>query len=148
MNKSDILDHCKAVLHERRTNLEASLRELRESVEGEDKSTAGDKHDTARAMIHLEQEKLGKQLKNLEEETLRLSRISADNKAEAVQIGSLVETNKAHYFIGPSLGKLQIGQAIVFAISLQAPLTQVMIGKREGETFSFNGIDQKVISVA
>lgn len=148
MNKSKILTHCKKVLQERKANLEDSLRELKEAVEGEEKSTAGDKHDTARAMIHLEQEKLGKQLKNLEEETLRLARISPESRADAVQIGSFIETNKANYFIGPSLGKLRLDDSIVFAISLQAPLTQVMMGKRVGETFSFNGMEQKVISVS
>ena len=42
--------------------IQTQLGELKEANTNETKSTAGDKHETGRAMVHLEQEKLYSQL--------------------------------------------------------------------------------------
>ena len=62
MKKADILVACKKVIESRIMHTQEAIDSARESANSEQKSTAGDKHDTARAIAQFEQEKLSKQL--------------------------------------------------------------------------------------
>ncbi len=49
-------------VEKRSANLQDSLNDALDSTANETKSTAGDKHETGRAMAQLEQEKIGSQI--------------------------------------------------------------------------------------
>jgi hypothetical protein len=51
------------------------LNELNDSAKNETKSTAGDKHETALAMLQIEQENTRNKLKEIKEQKLQLDRI-------------------------------------------------------------------------
>ncbi len=94
-----------------------ALNELREGLQSETKSTAGDKYETGRAMVHIEQENLGRQLQALQAQMAALEQIDTAAYTGKVIAGSLVRTNKGYFFPGVALGKLAIDDIPVFALS-------------------------------
>ena len=59
-----------------------------------------------------------------------LDRMDLENQSELVRLGSLVKTSISNYFISASLGVLKAGHESYFAISLQSPIGQLLLGKK------------------
>lgn len=114
-----------------------SLEILQESLLSETKSSAGDKHETGRAMIQLEREQLGNQLAQIENEKAILQRINPKVLHHEIRMGSWVKTNQFNYFISISLGKISMKEIEFYAISANSPMGQLLMGKRVGDSFQF-----------
>ena len=123
------------------------LQESYPSMFDDSKSSAGDKHETTLAMAQLEQEKLTKQLNILLLQEASMKVIDPTLKHQKITIGSLVETNKGWFYFSISLGQLICQNNAFFALSLEAPLGQIMRGKVAGEQVTFNGMITEIISV-
>lgn len=117
----------------------STLSELKESAGSETKSSAGDKHETGRAMVHLEQEKAVKQMANNQALQNVLDKIDVTLPNQLVSIGSLVITNKLCFFISVPLGKLNFDGQDYFLVSLTSPFAKSFVGKQRGERVFFNG---------
>ena len=137
--KQKLYNQCVALIKEKRDKIEANIALLQASLTSESKSTAGDKHETGRAMIQLEREKLGNQLKQLELQEAVLNKIRTDNKSNLVVLGSYVETNNMNYYLSISLGKIMMDDISVFAISSKSPIGALLLGKEKGDEITFNG---------
>lgn len=119
--------------------MDAELKSLRESRSAEGKSSAGDKHETGRAMMdqaiaqmELQRAKTAKMASDVQQ----LSSASRDE----VGAGALVSTGAGRFFLSVSLGKMEVpGVGPVFLVSPVAPLAQAMLGKRAGAVVHFNG---------
>lgn len=120
---------------------------LQESLESEGKSTAGDKHNTARAMIHLEQEKLGAQIGQLQQQMSALKQIETISLGEKIGFGNLVITKKHLFLLGLSLGKIPFGDYTVFCLSLESPIGRQLQGKKAGEKLLFMKEELEIIAV-
>lgn len=147
MNKQKLLDHCSACLKKRRQILQNQLKQLQDSLTSETKSSAGDKHETGRAMVQLEQEKLSHQLLELEKSKSILQRVDTLQQTDRVHLGSLVQTDTASYFVAISCDAFQEKGSKVFCISVSAPIAKALLGKKEGEDFTFNGKKHKILKV-
>ena len=55
--KEDLLKQCVLFVNDKLEIIETIMSENRKALEQESKSSAGDKHETGRAMLHLEMEK-------------------------------------------------------------------------------------------
>lgn len=137
--KQYLYNQCCALIKDKRDKIEAHIALLQTSLSSESKSTAGDKHETGRAMIQLEREKLGNQLKQLELQEAVLKKIKTDYNSNLVVLGSYVETNNMHYYLSISLGKVLLENKDIFAISSQSPIGALLLGKKVGDTITFNG---------
>ncbi len=125
-----------------------AITDAREALTVESKSSAGDKHETARAMLQLETEKRSEQLVNtlqLQEVLYRihLDDISADN----VHLGTLVHTSIGVFYISIGIGKLDYEGKEYMAISAASPIAHAMIGKQKGESITFNERKIDIINV-
>ncbi len=138
---------CQQLLIEKRNQLTNAVADVQKSLGSESKSSAGDKHETGRAMLQLEREKLGQQLQQLQQMEGLLAKIEYTKTQETAVLGSLVVTNVGIYYLGISLGQLNIGDETIFAISLQSPIGKQLFGKRENDFFSFNGKHIEVLKV-
>jgi hypothetical protein len=145
--KQNIYKHCLQLLEQKVTGLQSAINTAAESANSETKSSAGDKHETARAMMQLEQEKLGKQLKEALEKVAELKEINITPVSKQVIKGSLVETGKGFFFLSVGLGKLPIGSETVFAISAHSPLGSKLLGLRENEKTEVNGTSYFIKSI-
>lgn len=134
------------MLSERISSIKQQLHELVEGAKNDSKSTAGDKHETARAMMQIEQEKLGNQLKILEAQQQFLQRLDPNVHSETISNGSLVQTDKGWIYLSVPLGKVRVDDVDVMCLSPQSPLGVKMIGKRSGEIVEMVGIVYKIES--
>ncbi len=130
-----------ATLGDRIISLKQQLHELVEGAKNDSKSTAGDKHETARAMMQIEQEKLSNQLTLLLQQEQVLKRIDPNAKSEVVINGSLVKTNQGWIYLSIPLGKIVVDGENVMCLSAQSPLGQKMVGKKADERVNVNGTE-------
>jgi len=146
--KAQLHQHCLALAKEQVETLQQVLHELKEALGSESKSTAGDKHETGRAMIQLEQERAGHQLRQAEELLLALQSINVLlPPADSVQLGSLAITNKGQFYISVGLGKVVFEGAQYFVVSPTAPVAAALLGKKVGEQAFFNGQEVVVVGI-
>lgn len=61
-----------------------------------------------------------------------------------VQLGSIVVTNKARFYISVGLGEIFFKGDRFYAISAESPMAKIMEGKIVGEEFTLNNIHQKI----
>ncbi len=148
IKKEDIIAFCQTEIDLRISNSQNAIKSAQESANSEQKSTAGDKHDTARAMAQFEQEKLSKQLANQMNIRALLARIPKNSGHKKVQLGSLVKCTNGMFFIGVGLGKMEIKKQQIFAISAASPLGQKLIGLRSGDSYSLNNREFKILELA
>ena len=118
-----------------------SLSRLSESLTNETKSSAGDKFETGRAMLHMEQQKMQQQLAVAGERLATVERITRKAPTTIVTEGSLVATNRGLYLVGLGLGKVRLEGRVVFCTSLDSPIGSQLIGKQAGEMFVFNELE-------
>lgn len=145
--KHQLYQHCLAAVNQRLMVCEQSLTTVQESLASETKSSAGDKHETGRAMIQLEREKLGAQLAAIEYDKAMLLKVDPELKLKTVGLGSLVLTSQHNYFLAISSGKVTIDKERYYSISLNSPIGQVLAGKRVGEHFSFRDQEIEVLEI-
>ena len=118
--------------------LQQTLADLKESGSNETKSTAGDKHETALAMLQIEQANNRGQLQEVLEQRLALINIKPDIITKTVLPGSYVKTNKGNFYISVALGKIIIDGETVMAISPQSPLGAKLMGRCVHDTVTIN----------
>ena len=60
--KQELFGQCQNFVNSKLDTIRQTINELQQALNSETKSSAGDKHETGRAMIQLEREKMGRQL--------------------------------------------------------------------------------------
>ena len=127
--------------------LQQNLADLKESGSNETKSTAGDKHETALAMLQIEQANTRAQLHETLEQRSALVNINPDIITAKILPGSYVKTNKGNFYISVALGKLVIDGETVMAISPQSPLGAKLMGSCVNESVTINAHTYLVESI-
>lgn len=138
---------CLALVQQKIDTLQRNLHDLSDSAGNETKRTAGDKHETALAMLQIEQENNSRQLKEVLQQKATLEKLDPHLETEMIVRGSLIHTNKGIYFISLGLGKLKVEDETVFAVSPDAPLGKLLLMKKAGDAFTFNDTDYKIITI-
>ena len=138
---------CYNIAEKRISNIKNILQDVQDAANNETKSSAGDKHETGRAMAQLETEKLSTQLSEALKLEQVLQQINPELEHKIVGLGSLVITNNGSFYISVSLGKIEINDEIYFAISAVSPIGKLLLTKKEKESFSFNGKSYVILSV-
>jgi transcription elongation GreA/GreB family factor len=149
MNKKEVYEALLKVIQQRGAEMQVAWNELMESNKQEGKSSAGDKHETAAAQVHLELEKMGKQMQEHNRRSEELERFNPAkiSATQEVRAGSLVETNSGWFYIITSLGKLTTPSSDCYIISAASPIGQALLGKQVGEDFQWNGRTGKVVQI-
>jgi len=136
--KEKIYVQYQQMLETKISGLQKQLTDLKESTANETKSTAGDKYETARAMLQIEQDNTRRQLQEVMEQQAVFSIIDISLPATEVIRGSLVKTNKGYLFISVALGKIVVDGITVIALSPQSPLGQQLMGMKPTNTTTIN----------
>lgn len=135
--KQTLYNYCQTKLDERLKVIKSKIDDIQNSLQSETKSTAGDKHETGRAMLQLEREKAGQQLAELQKQQELLHKINLEQPHNKIALGSVVKTSVANYFISISVGEIQIENECFFAISPATPIGQLLMSKTVGEHVVF-----------
>lgn len=111
---------------------------LTEDSKNDAKGSAGDKHETALSMMHIEQEKLNTKLKEVLNQKAVLDKIDSTKTAEIIIVGSLVKANGIYLYLSLALPKITIEEVNVIALSPQSPLGNKLMGNKVGFAFEIN----------
>ena len=120
---------------------------LTEDSKNDAKGSAGDKHETALSMMHIEQEKLNHKLSEVIAQKAILDKIDPLKVLDTIALGSLVKANGIYLYLSVALPKIAIEGINVIALSPQSPLGAKLMGNQVGFTFEINGTRYLIESV-
>jgi len=135
--KEHLLLSCDQQIMKKYTIIQDKIKGIVASLDDATKSSAGDKHETARAMLQLDREQAGERLVEIEKTLEVLHKINLTKTATHAHLGSLVTTNKGNFFLSISLGVLTYQKTSYYCIGLQTPIGKLLFGKQVGDGFSF-----------
>ncbi len=145
--KKQLYSFCVDYVESKLTNLQSTLASAREAVSDDSKSTAGDKHETGRAMAQLEQEKLSSQFVEAEKLQQLLSKLNPDQINNNIGLGSIVYTTTGNYFIAISAGKVEFENKLFYIVSPSSPIGVALINSSAKSSLVFNGNTIQILSV-
>ena len=147
MIKINLFKHCEIILKKKLNTFYNQKKELKQALNSESKSSAGDKHEIGRAMIHLEMEKLGNLIAEAEQNFKKLQSIKNYNNNEVIGLGSAVLTDKANYYISIAADIYKINSKMFYCISPKSPIGKLLIGKKLDDKIEFNNQVIKIIKI-
>ena len=148
MIKINLFKHCEIVLNKKLNTFYNQKKELKQALNSESKSSAGDKHEIGRAMIHLEMEKLGNLITEAEQNFKKLQSIkNHNNNKEVIGLGSAVLTDKANYYISIAADIYKINTKMFYCISPKSPIGKLLIRKKLDDKIEFNNQVIKIIKI-
>ena len=136
MLKTRIRQVCIQLLDEKISSIEAGIERAQRDANRQTKSSAGDKHETGRAMMHLEQERKASQLSGVLQDHNRLTTLDMA-PADHVRPGSLVQTSMGAFFVSIGAGEIEVDGNTVICISLESPLGQELEDCEAGDVVYF-----------
>jgi transcription elongation GreA/GreB family factor len=145
--KEELYQVCKEELTSKVADLEKMIDAINDSKNNETKSSAGDKYETGRAMMQMEEDKITTQLEQARQTLSELQQISPDQEHDTVRLGSLVTTDQRTYFMAVSLGKMMVGDQAYFCLSPDSPVGKLLLGKQVGEVIVFNKTQELILDV-
>jgi hypothetical protein len=145
--KQALKDACLEILHERIAHIEQAMLEARESANSEEKSSAGDKYETSRAMGHLAQEMQSKQLEDAKQELDLIKRLNIASVHTSISPGAVVICSDFIFYISLGLGNTEVNGHKVTLLSPKAPIATSLHQKKRSETFVFNGKTIEILDV-
>jgi len=147
MEKKTLYTFCEGFVNDRIARISKAITDIEVGLSSETKSSAGDKHETGRAMLQLEREKAGQQLAQAEQMKSLLTKVPLEGKSKNIGLGSMIRTSGDGYFLAISAGKYADENGTVFCISLQTPIGKLLLGKTVGDTILFRGKAIEILEI-
>ncbi|QDP85942.1 hypothetical protein FNJ88_10440 [Chryseobacterium sp. SNU WT5] len=138
--KSDVRNHVKGIISQKIEKL-GRFMEFTLDASREVKKTP--KYDSIREEMQSEIYHMQKQMAALKNLQNNLAKV-LNNNSERIQLGSIVFTNKARFYISVSLGEFIFEGDRFYAISEESPMAKIMFGKKQGDEFVLNNISQVI----
>jgi transcription elongation GreA/GreB family factor len=137
--KERLFAHCEQYVFDRIKRIQDEIRNAQASANEETKSSAGDKYETGRAMAQLAVERSTQQLAEAEKLLWMLRGLPTAKVSDRVIPGSLVTTSNGVFYVAISLGLVTLEEISCFVVSPDSPIGKLLLGKRLGEAFTWNG---------
>lgn len=145
--KMALKENAQTLIEQRIATARAAIAHAQESANQEEKSSAGDKYETSRAMSHLDKEMHTRQLAENIKELGLLHAIRVDVVYDTAGPGAFIQSAEGTFFIAAGLGKQVVqGREVIF-LSPHAPLARVVQGKKAADSFIFKGKDTVISTV-
>jgi transcription elongation GreA/GreB family factor len=135
--KEKLYQACQDYVSQKEEDILKTLKSNQEALNAETKSSAGDKHETGRAMLQLEMEKASQQLEGVLQMKIILQRIDHTRKSDIAALGSLIITDAADYYLSISAGEIRINEDLYFAVSAHSPIGKLLLGRKVGDVITF-----------
>lgn len=136
--KTVLYQACLDFIHQRIQTAETALEQAREASNDDTKSSAGDKFETTREMMQQDISRNKRLLADAQQNLQMLESLHEVPVSKQVKNGSLVYTDNGIFYISISAGLIKLDDVQAFAISAVSPIGQLLLGKKEGDDFSFN----------
>ncbi|CAN5179838.1 hypothetical protein BH23BAC2_BH23BAC2_05240 [soil metagenome] len=145
--KHTLTQACSDYVDARIARFNSTMKELEEALKPESRSCMGDKYETSRAMLHLEFEKLTGQVEQFTALRKTVNAIDSNSSHSIIAFGSIVKTSEAGYFLCIPAGEILVEGEKFYAVGINAPVAQAIMGKKKGERFVFNGKTAEILFV-
>ncbi|MBC8109897.1 MAG: hypothetical protein H7Y04_02435 [Verrucomicrobia bacterium] len=143
--KQHLFDACLQVQEKMIANAKEVIAEAAESaIDYSD--TEEEAFDAYREQLQQRKDMYTTQILQAQNDLDYLKAIMLDKK-EYIEEGAIVKTNLQNFFIAISAGKVEAEGKSYFAISVSAPIYQVMSGLKAGDEFHFRDRDYKILEV-
>jgi len=136
--KKKLQQSCISIIEKRIASSYRSMENAQDAANNEEKSSAGDKYETGRAMGHLEKDMYAKQWVTNKKELAALLTINCDTIYQSATAGSVVKCSEFSFFIAAGLGKILIEEEPFFLLSPYAPIAMLLNNKKAGDIILFN----------
>ena len=137
--KETLYDLCLSFMEQRILTAETALQQAREASNDDTKSSAGDKYETSREMLQQDIDRNKRLLIDAQDNLRVLQSIDTSLKSDSITHGSFVTTNQGMFYISVSAGQLHLDDKTIFAISPASPIGKLLLDKKKGDGFEFNG---------
>jgi transcription elongation GreA/GreB family factor len=145
--KQQLYDLCVHDVTVRISSIQEAMKAAQSDAGEETKSSAGDKYETGRAMMHLEIEKLSMQLNDAVKARQILEQLDPDKETQQAQLGSIILSTNGNFFMAVSAGPFKVEEKDFFCISPGSPIGSVLLGKGAGEVFHFRNKEGSIREV-
>ena len=145
--KDQLKQYCRSLIEQRITAAKTAIANAQQAANGEEKSSAGDKYETGRAMGHLEKDMYACQLAENIKELAALDAVNSHLIYDHVTSGAFVQCGEVSFFIAAGLGKQILNGKTIFFLSPHAPLAKTLQEKKTGNNLFFNGKDIAITGV-
>jgi hypothetical protein len=135
------------VIEQRMAAAQLAMNNAQQAANNEEKSSAGDKYETARAMGHLEKEMHARQLAEHVKELGMLHTVDVHVVYTTATTGSLIQCEQQSFFIAAGLGKQTVEGKLIIFLSPHAPLVKLLQGKKAGDHFLFNNNQTLIMDI-
>ena len=126
--------------------LQRHMQQLIEDAANDSKSSVGDKHETTRAQVHLEQEKLSVAISNVEQQLQVLERLPT-SVTNTIRVGSVVETSIGWMYLSVPNIVVECDGRKIRCLSNNSPLGQMLLQQQQGNVINFNKQNIEIIAV-
>ena len=137
-----------ATLAEKIDRLRQNLTDLRASAANETKSTAGDKYETALAMLQEDIFRANFQLQKVLEQAAATAILPLHEITDRIAEGSLVKTDRALFYIVPGGGKITAEGISVICVSPHSALGIKLCAAKKNDTVTQNGSSHVITEIS
>ena len=145
--KRSLHAHCLSLLTERIEAIDTIMAVCQEAANSESKTTAGDKHETGRAVAQLDRENHAVQRVSALKSLSLLRAIDLSRIYQEADTGALIHTDQGYVFLAISAGKIELDGISCRLVSIDSPFGQAFLGAEEGDDIHFRGRDYEVLAV-
>ncbi len=145
--KAKLKNLCIRLLEERIAASEQAMALAQESANSDEKSSAGDKHETGRAMGQLDREMNARQAEEARRELLRIGTLDETALVKHVTTGAVVVCSELIFYVSGGLGIHAIDGRKIVLLSPAAPLAAGLMRKKTGDTFPQAGKTVTILDV-
>lgn len=138
LSKARLKRFCEQTIEHRMAITKNAMTNAQDAANGEEKSSAGDKYETSRAMNHLEKDMHARQLVAHAQELNALQAINTNIIYDTAVPGAFIECEKVSFYIAAGLGKQLIENTPIIFLSPQSPMARKLAGKKAGDDIEFN----------
>jgi hypothetical protein len=144
--KNLLFAYCKEYVEKRIATANQAMQAAQSSANNHEKSSAGDKYETGRAMMQIERDQAALQLAEALKLSAALNTIGIV-RGNSTGPGKIVFTDKMNFYIAVSAGISVIDNLSFLTVSPGTPMGKKLIEVQPGQMLRFNNEDLKVISV-
>jgi hypothetical protein len=145
--KTLILEACKNKIQERMDEALAAMDRAADAALSEEKSSAGDKYETGRAMGYLERERYAGVLQQARKELQFYQQLKPVKDPQRVEPGVLVVADNMFILLATGIGKMDIAGHSLLVVSSVSPLGQKLRGLQAGAEFILNERSIRILSL-
>lgn len=138
---------CIALIEERMQLAAEAMQQAQDAANAEEKSSAGDKYETGRAMNHIQKDLHARQLAENRKELEALLAIDCSQVRTTAGAGAIVIAGDVRFFIAAGLGAISFEDEKILAISPNAPLARLLYNKKVMDTILFKQQERQITEV-